>query len=704
MNSNGEFFPLDPMQRRAVEAGDGVSVVIGATGTGKSHVLVGRVAYLLEVGVDPGHITCLTVQVEGAAYLRGRLASHPRIRGRLGQIFVGSLHDYARVFLRRAGAGVLGRSPDFTVWDRRRAVEAVRVAWPQHHADPVRKQVIVDALEWHWRNRRLLPYEPPYPAGDGSWLDVEELYRAEKARQNALDDADLLVMAVGAMDQDGHVKEEWRSTRSRHLLVDQAEDLTPRHFFFVKELVCPSGSLTVAADPNVGVFHHSPASAVELLRLNYPDWTRHLLRLDQASTRELNEMILTLQRDAGDGRGLWDHGQVSDGVDGSAPALVEVEGTLREMYTHAVYEARRLADAGVPWEDMAMLCRRGGVDRRLETQLIHGDIPHHVLGNVGQERPGDARLVAAMLTCLLNPRDFYSVRIAAVPCHPNRQRRLPSNTSRRLRLLAQEWGTHLVEAARRYLEELDPEDSDHHGLAWLLRVWDDLDRKLRDPQCSPLDLVLLALQRVEEVRPPTLSLIDDPQVAVLRRLADATPHQRGETPRMHLQRFLDRWTTGFDAHSSGLRQQGGLTLASIHAAKGLRWPVVFVLDVSDRTIPGKVRNYSERVQRELRLFYTAVTRATRSLYLYCLADTGRGAEVRPTRFLEPIMHLMERRRVGIREVWAGTGWTGTNREGVGPAADGGVFPYIALRDNGSPPGLEAPARVQLRREKGTGQE
>ena len=652
MNEQATIFPLDPMQRRAVDADEGVSVVIGATGTGKTHVLIGRVAHLLESGVDPGHITCLTVQVEGAAHLRGRLASHPRIRGRLESIFVGGLHDYARVFLRLAGARVLGRSPDFTVWDRRRAVEAVRVAWPHHHTDPVRKQVIVDGLDWYWRNRSLLPYEPPYPAVDGSWLDVEALYKAEKAAQNAVDYTDLLVMAAGAMDQDRHVKDDWRSTRSRHLLVDQAEDLTPRQFMFVEQLACPMGSLTIAADPNVGLLHHSPDAAVELLRLAYPNRRLHVLQLDQVSTRQLTDVTRTLQRDAGDVRGLWDHGQVNDGVDGSTPVLAEVEGTLREMYTHCLDEASRLAENGIPWGDMAILYRRQKVHRQLATHLVYRDIPYSVLGNVRGDKPGDARLVVALLTCLLHPADLDSVRIAAAPGHPNRDRRLRLASSRRLLSLARDSGMDLMEAAKWHLEALDEDDPDRHGLSWLIRIWAELHETLVDPRCDVLDLVQMAHHKVVEMQPPGLTLVDDPETSEFIRLCAATPRDRGDTPRMHLQKVLDLWPLGRDAVTPRPTERRVLTLSPIHAAKGLRWPVVFVLDVSDQTMPGKkVGDYSDQLHWERRVFYTAVTRATRCLYLYCLSDTGMGATVTPTRFLDPIIHLLERRYVERQDVW-----------------------------------------------------
>ena len=340
---------------------------------------------------------------------------------------------------------------------------------------------------------------------------------------------------------------------------------------------------------------------------------------------------------------------MSDGVSGGAPVLVEVEGTLRELYTHCLEEVQRLAEEGMPWEDMAILFRKGDAARRLATQLVHRDVPYRVLGGPRRDTPGDTRLVAALLTSVLNGRDLHSFRIAAAPGHPNRERRLPMGPSLRLRKSRLESKVDLVEAARRHLEDLDEGDADRHGLSWLVGVWEELDGKLRDPRCDVRDLFLLARHRVRQEQPPGLSPVEDPGFGALMRLCEATPRARVETPRTHLQRVLDRWSLGgrADLHDPALHR--GLTLAPIHAAKGHRWRVVFLLDVNDDAMPGKVGDYSQRVERERRIFYTGVTRATRRLYLYCVADTGRGAPVRPTRFLDPIMHLVERRRVGMGE-------------------------------------------------------
>ena len=370
--------------------------------------------------------------------------------------------------------------------------------------------------------------------------------------------------------------------------------------------------------------------------------------MTQAASRELADVAEALQR-AGLGRGLWDQGQVSDGVSGGAPVLVEVEGTLREMYTACLEDAQRLADDGMPWEDMAILYRRGDAARRLATQLVHRDIPFQVLGRAPLDTPGDTRLVTALLTLLLNPRDLHSFRIAAAPGHPNRERKLSIAPSLRLHQFVRDSGVDLVEAAKRHLEDLDEGSAEHHGLSWLVGVWEELDDKLRDPRCDVRDLFLLARRRVQQEQPPGLSPVEDPGLGDLLRLCEATPRARGETPRMQLQRVMDRWSLGFRADLDDPARHRGLTLAPIHAAKGTYWKAVFLLDISDGAMPGAVGDYSQRVERERRVFYTAVTRATRRLFLYCAADTGRGAPVRPTRFLDPIVHLVERRRVGMGE-------------------------------------------------------
>ena len=508
------LFPLDPVQRLAVEAAAGVSLVTGGAGTGKTHALMGRVAHLLDVGVQPGHIACVAVRDEAAASLRRRLASHPRIEDHIDDmdgIFVGTMDEYANLFLRRAGAAVLGLSPGYSLWDRRTAVEAVRTVWPGHRKPDPKTGDIGDALDRHWRNRSLPAIYRRHPAREKWWIEVEELYVQEKLRQGSLDQVDLVVLAVAAMTRDSDLTAEWNSTRTRHLLVDCLEDLAMLHHHFLELMAGRTGSLMVSADPNQAMDLDDPEAGMEFFRLNHQRRKRHHLRLTQAASRELAEMATVLQR-AGRGQGLWDQGQVSDGVSGGAPVLVEVEGTRREMYTSCLEEVMRLAEEGMPWEDMAILYRRGDAAQRLATQLVHRDIPYRVLGGPRRDTPGDTRLVTALLTLLLNPWDFHSFRIAAAPGHPNRAGKLPIGPSLRLYQSALESDVDLVEAARRRLEDLDEGAAGHHGLSWLVGVWEELGDRLRDPQCDVRDLFLLTQHRVGQEQPPGLSPVGGPRL------------------------------------------------------------------------------------------------------------------------------------------------------------------------------------------------
>ena len=114
--------------------------------------------------------------------------------------------------------------------------------------------------------------------------------------------------------------------------------------------------------------------------------------------------------------------------------------------------------------------------------------------------------------------------------------------------------------------------------------------------------------------------------------------REGENLQDHLVRFLDAAASTL-GHVGEYEDDHGVTIGTIAAAKGLRWRVVIILDVSDRTMPGDV--YGNRLEQEQRLFFTAVTRATDQLHMYCLADTGQGNSPIPSRFLEPIANRLE---------------------------------------------------------------
>ena len=243
-----------------------------------------------------------------------------------------------------------------------------------------------------------------------------------------------------------------------------------------------------------------------------------------------------------------------------------------------------------------------------------------------------------------------AVRIAAAPGYPNAPRRLSDGVCRSLRQLALEQNLDLVQAAERNLAafKTKKDAAVFHGLSFLTEAWHGLDQLLGDPECSLDDLVQLAQTLIRQAQPPGLSPVEEPELARLRAICDTTPRLARETPRHRLRRFLDILSPAL--HAGRSPGGGGLTLSTIDAAKGERWRIVFILDASDRTIPGRAGPHSDTRQAQ-RLFYIAVTRATEWLFLYSPADTGGDGEDhedRSSRFLKPVRDQLDHERIAAR--------------------------------------------------------
>ena len=639
----GHEFLLDPMEQAAAEDTANVVVIQGGSGTGRTHTLVARVAFLLRRGASPDDIVCLSLTEGGAADLLRRLELHPEIAGQSRFIYVGTFHEYANDILRDGGAAALGLPPDYTAWDQQRALETLALNRRFRQPD------LLPALRWYGLNQARWHDSPEIQPRERRWRDIVDFHASEKNWQHALNPDDLLVGAIRALELDESIRSRWMPG---HLLVDGFEDITPVQFRLLEQLIGsprlmtgPSRSLTVATDPNQRFLRGlDGAYFTGYLALRFPRLGTHTLRLNQQSSQELWRMATTLSgHDSMNG--LTPDGQVCNGVERGRPRLVEVEGTLTDLDGHCLLEVRRLAEAGVPLEDMAILYRRGNAIRRLRTRLAHLDIPHRVLGEERPERPGDARCLAALLTCVLNPRDMPAVRIAAAPGYPNAPRRLSDGVCRRLRQLAEEQNLDLIQAAERNLAAFGKDAAAFQGLPFLAEARQSLDKLLGDAECSLHGLVELGLTLIRQAQPPGLSPVEEPELERLWALCEATPRLDRETPRQHLRRFLDLLSPAL--HEGRSPGGGGLTLGTIHAAKGLRWRIVFILDASDRTTTGRAGPHSDTRQAQ-RLFYTAITRATEQLCLYSPADIGGGDEDQPSRFLDPVRDQLGHQRIAAR--------------------------------------------------------
>lgn len=630
-------FPLDPDQRGAVESNSRVTLVNGSAGTGMTQVVVGRVAHLIRMGHDPGTITCLTTR-GSVVELTRRLAEHPLVSTYLDELFVGDLCSFANSFLRSEGASALGIPGSYSLWPPSRCVDETVARWKESDRPPAKRSQVRRALEWHWWGRsfgRLGPNPPPWQSG---WSAIVSFYLALKKSQRALDFSDVLLYSTEAMHRTGFsVGAGIRSFplafhRTLHLVVDQGEELKIDESDLLFQLAAGSESLLVACDPNQAMKDYQGSHLPEAMRLRFGDMDRANLRVNHVTTDKLSQLMVSLTRESDNlghinQRGVWQGERV--------PQLLQVQGSLADMYVQCIEVVRLLIRWGLAPSDIALLYRRGNPVGILRMLLAHRDIPSRLLAQLGATRGTDGRAVVALLTVLLHPTDISALQVAAAPGFPNKSRALGRAQARQLGSLIPAEGPERWEELRRYRDGLREDDPDRRAVTYLLETMQRLENVITDPGATLERLVDEAEVVVEAAKAPSQRGYLDRDIFRLRRLVDATPNAVGESLKSHLRRLIDRWVLGHADFSAGA---DGVSIGNVAAAKGQRWQAVFLLDVQDGKIPGsEAAKLPDRLAREERLFYLAASRSTRLLYL-CMPEPGSSPESQVSRLLTPLVN------------------------------------------------------------------
>ena len=657
--SPGDDFPLNPFQRRAVLNVHAQAVVTGGPGTGRTYVLEARVRELLKQGADPRHISVLTVNPQSASRLRRRLEEQNLIREAPDGIFVGTVDQFANLLVRLFAECGLGAPVNYSIWDGNQAQSVAALSARGAPSLKTLRAKVRPALRWNRTRRQRSSDDVALPVPDADWCNIVEFYERAKEEHHALDVEDLAVFAVlglqwlqnrlparGLPDEGIEEHEsirsglrDWVRHRCRHLLIDQAEDMYPRQAEMVKLLANPKGSLLVAVDPNQRVEDPDFEWVDHSWRWRVGQTQLHELTVSYRGTEPLSSLTDVLKLNS-NVAGLASDGQRPHRAHGPTPRLVEVSGTMHSVVGRCLDDVQRLHDQGVAWEDIAVVYRKRAALRRAKTPLLHRDIPYQALEEERLRRPTDARWIVAMLSVALNPYDLEALRVAAAPGHPNRYRQLPVGLAEKMLQAAREQGVHLIDAAN-YVAD-DPKVPHRNHLEELVLHWQTINQWLDEDRVNLLEL----MEHTGGLVRRQWGVADnEPEKEWLRNSCIATPTLPDECLRDQLRRFLDKVSPAlgspveYDAGS-------GVTFSTMRAAKGREWPVVMILDVSDGTIPGEAGG--ERLRREQRLLFSALTRSTQQLHLYVQADTGQGNDPKLCRFLEPVRHLLARETVDYR--------------------------------------------------------
>ncbi|MEM7413255.1 MAG: UvrD-helicase domain-containing protein [Myxococcota bacterium] len=658
---------LNPEQRDAVVTTEGPLLVLAGAGSGKTRVLTQRIAYLIGVcGIAPEGILAVTFTNKAAGEMRERVEK--LLGADADAVWMSTFHSLCVRILRRE-IGHLGMSRGFVIYDEADSLGVIKQALQRHGLDP--KVADPRRLRWRidqWKNAGDDPAAASRQAVDADGelaADLYATYQRLLAEAEALDFNDLLLKTVDLFDRFPQVLAHYRR-RWQYVLVDEYQDTNRVQYQLVQQLASEHGNLCVVGDPDQSIYAWRGADIQNILdfETDYPGAKVVKLERNYRSTQPIlqgasavvannvarRRKELFTEREGGDSIRLYEADDDRE----------ESQMVVREILTHARTDGRAYGDC-------AIFYRTNAQSRIFEEELLKYDVPYVVVGGVRFYDRAEVKDALAYLRLVLNPADGAALRrIVNKPA-----RGIGKTTVDRADALAVERGVTALEGLRLYAQS-EAGSRAAPKIGRFFRLLDELHREVLP--ASPSQAVALVLERSgylaaleREGGPEAESRIEN-----LRELiAAAEDFQRAnaEAPddeRSDLELFLDQVALVSDVDRYD-RRDDYVSLMTVHSAKGLEYPIVFLVGMEEGVFPhsGSLRDEAG-IEEERRLCYVGMTRAMERLTISCAAERMRfGSRTYgvPSRFLEEIPTEV------VEHIGGGLGRRGGGRTESGPEYD-----------------------------------
>jgi DNA helicase-2/ATP-dependent DNA helicase PcrA len=593
---------LNPMQQRAVLHGDGPLLILAGAGSGKTRTLTHRVAHLIGTcGVEPWRILAVTFTNKAAAEMRERLE---RLLGADALPWVSTFHAACVRILRRE-IEALGFKSNFGIYDDRdterllkECLDVLRI--PEQTLNARQAGALIDGA----KNKGLTPqaYARSDDQHDGL-STVYARYQASLQRANALDFGDLLLTTLRLFDERADLLDRYRE-RFHHVLVDEYQDTNTVQYRLTNLLASRHRNLCVVGDDDQSIYRWRGAEIANILDFerDYPDAV--VIRLEQNYRSTGNILAAAgavVARNARrKGKTLWTENPRGDKV-----AIAAQSDDLEEARFVAREIERLLAG---PWarRDIAVFYRTNAQSRSLEEALVRHRIPYVMVGGLKCFSRAEIKDVLAYLRVLVNPADSLSLkRVINVP-----SRGIGAATVERIGSLEEEAGSFLA-ACRLALERELLKPLQAEKVRAFVTLIGTFRAHLEDTAYPHLTARLIE----ESGYGPTLR--EDGSAEARERLQNLEELLKGMEEHASAERTLQDYleqvalVTDVDSYDGTVDR---VTLMTMHAAKGLEFPIAFITGMEEGLFP-HIRSADGDVEEERRLCYVGMTRAMRRLYL-----------------------------------------------------------------------------------------
>ena len=682
---------LNPQQAEAVQY-RGQALLIGAgAGSGKTRVLTRRIAWILtQFGAWPSQILAITFTNKAAAEMRERLTG---LIGPVAQrMWVSTFHSACVRILRRDGEQI-GLKSGFSIYDTADCERLVKLIGADLNIDLKRytpRSILARISDYKnnlqgWREQ-LNTYAADYKPGQkgyqlGRFGNVEELYAVvyaeyqhRLAMANAVDFDDLIVRTVELLRGCPMVAEYYRH-KFRYILVDEYQDTNHAQYVLVRELAGVDAGerpqpdavaagrqgpawITVVGDSDQSIYAFRGADIrnIQDFEQDFPNAKTIMLEQNYRSTQTILDAAnaVIAHNEGRKPKKLWTALGKGEPIVGYA-----ADNAQQEAAWIASEIARLHAEHGIAYSDMAVMYRANAQSRSLEEALINAGLPYQLIGGTRFYERREIKDAIAYLQAIVNPADDVNMRrILNVP-----KRGLGPRAESLVTMYADTHATTFFDGVL-HVDELGAPAR----TATQLKAFRDLMTALREfadaHNSKPSEIVAEVLSKsglLEE-----LQRSEDPQdasrVENLSQLQSVAAEYEQKTPDATLAGFLE--TTALVADSDQLpmdgEDSGSVTLMTLHTAKGLEYPVVFLTGLEQGTFPhSRSLEDTSELAEERRLAYVGITRAQRRLYVTraaVRAQWGQAAEMMPSQFLDEIPDQLidwKRRETGMERMRGG---------------------------------------------------
>ncbi|CAG7600458.1 DNA helicase PcrA [Actinacidiphila bryophytorum] len=658
---------LNEQQAAAVEHSGGPLLIVAGAGSGKTRVLTHRIAHLLAARhVHPGSILAITFTNKAAGEMKERVEQLVGPRAKV--MWVSTFHSACVRILRRESK-VLGFTSSFSIYDAADSKRLMALVCRDLDLDP--KQYPPKSFSAKISNLKneLIDEETFAGQADGGTshaggsggpfekklAEAYALYQARLREANALDFDDIIMTTVNLLQAFPDVAEHYRR-RFRHVLVDEYQDTNIAQYTLVRELVGEgdeAAELCVVGDADQSIYAFRGATIRNILQFeeDYPDARTILLEQNYRSTQTiLSAANAVIERNAGRrAKNLWTES-------GDGPVIVGyVADQEHDEAQFVADEIDRLTDAGDARPgDVAVFYRTNAQSRVFEEVFIRVGLPYKVVGGVRFYERREVRDVLAYLRVLANPEDGVPLRrILNVP-----KRGIGDRAEAMIDALALREKVSFAAALRRVDEAYGMAARSANAVRRFNTLMDEL-RTIVESGAGPAVVLEAVLERTGYLA--ELQASTDPQdetrVENLQELAAVAlefEQERAEDEPGTLADFLERVALVADSDQipdDDAEAGGVITLMTLHTAKGLEFPVVFLTGMEDGVFPHmRALGQVKELEEERRLAYVGITRARERLYLtrsMMRSAWGQPSYNPPSRFLEEIPEaLIEWKRTG----------------------------------------------------------